>query len=171
MRRVAIFIDGSNLYHSLVELLGHARLDFGKLVEKLAIGYELYRTYYYNAQLNQQADPEAYRAQQRFLSSLRTLPFFELRLGVLKPRGNTWVEKGIDVKVAVDMIGMAYKNQYDVALLVSGDGDYVDCVRAVKDAGNHVVNAYFVSSQSPALRDACDDWICMDKDYLVDVLK
>ena len=155
----------------LVELLGHARLDFGKLVEKLAIGYELP-----NLLLQRPAEPASRsrglsRAQQRFLSSLRALPFFELRLGVLKPRGNTWVEKGIDVKVAVDMIGMAYKNQYDVALLVSGDGDYVDCVRAVKDAGRHVVNAYFVSSQSLALRDACDNWICMDKDYLVDVLK
>lgn len=170
MKRVVIFIDGSNLYHSLINLLGHAKLDFGKFIEKLSSGYELFRTYYYNAQLNQQADPNAYKAQQQFLSSLRSLPFFELRLGVLRPRGDTWVEKGIDVKVAVDMIGMAYKSQYDVALLVSGDGDYVDCVRAVKDAGKHVVNAYFVSSQSQALRDACDDWICMDKNYLDDML-
>jgi len=65
---------------------------------------------------------------------------------------------------------MAYQNQYDVAMLVSGDGDYVDCVRAVKAAGKHVVNAYFISSQSPALKDACDDWVCMDKDYLEDIL-
>lgn len=105
MKRVVIFIDGSNLYHSLVGLLGHAKLDFGKFIGKLSTGYELFRTYYYNAQRNQQADPLAYKSQQQFLSSLRSLPFFELRLGVLRPRGDTWVEKGIDVKVAVDMIG------------------------------------------------------------------
>lgn len=170
LKRVAVFIDGSNLYHTWLSFWGMRGWTSANSLRSWRSATS-YRTYYYNAQLNQQADPEAYRAQQRFLSSLRALPFFELRLGVLKPRGNTWVEKGIDVKVAVDMIGMAYKNQYDVALLVSGDGDYVDCVRAVKDAGRHVVNAYFVSSQSLALRDACDNWICMDKDYLVDVLK
>jgi len=166
MKRAAIFIDGSNLYHSLFDLLGHAKLDFGKLIAKLSTGYELYRTYYYNAQLNQQTDPAGYKGQQKFLSALRALPFFELRLGVLVSRGGAWVEKGIDVKVAVDMVAMAYKEQYDVAMLVSGDGDYVDCVRAVKDAGRHVVNAYFVSTQSVALREACDDWVCIDRAYL-----
>ena len=64
------------------------------------------------------------------------------------------------------MIGMAYRDQYDVAMLVSGDGDYVECVRAVKNAGKHVMNAYFAASQSDALRDVCDDWICIDKNYL-----
>jgi len=170
MKRMAIFIDGSNLYHSLRDLLGHARINYGKLVEKLSDGHELYRTYYYNALLNQQADPGGYQSQQRFLSTLRALPFFELRMGILKQRGSTWVEKGIDVKVAVDMIGMAYQDQYDVAMLVSGDGDYVDCVKAVKAAGKHVVNAFFVSSQSQALRDTCDNWVCMDKDYLKEII-
>jgi uncharacterized LabA/DUF88 family protein len=170
VKRLAIYIDGSNLYHSLLDLLGHAKIDFGDLVEKLSIGYELYRTYYYNAQINQQADPSGYKSQQKFLSALRALPFFELRLGVLRARGNTWIEEGIDVKVAVDMIGMAYQDQYDVAMLVSGDGDYVDCVRAVKGAGKHVVNAYSESSQSQALRDACDNWICMDNEYLKELL-
>ena len=171
MKRIAIFIDGSNLYHSLVDLLGHAKLDYGKFVQKLSQGHEVYRTYYYNIQLNQQADPDAYRSQQRFHSYLRNLPFFELRLGVLRRRGTGWVEKGVDVKVAVDMIGMAYRDQYDVAMLVSGDGDYVECVRAVKDAGKHVMNAYFASSQSDALRDVCDNWICIDKNYLKGLTK
>jgi len=86
VKRIAIFIDGSNLYHSLVDLLGHARLDYGKFVQKLSEGHEVYRTYYYNVQLNQQADPDAYRSQQRFHSYLRNLPFFELRLGVLRTK-------------------------------------------------------------------------------------
>ena len=166
MKRLAIFIDGGNLYHSLVDLLGDAKLDYGKFVTKLSEGYELYRSYYYNVQLNQQDDPNKYKSQQHFHSYLRKLPFFELRLGVLRKRGDTWIEKGVDVKVAVDMISMAHRDQYDVEMLVSGDGDYVECVRATKDAGKHVINAYFVSSQSDALRDVCDDWVCIDKNYL-----
>jgi len=38
MKRVAIFIDGSNLYHSLKHLFGHAKLDFCKFVAKLSSG-------------------------------------------------------------------------------------------------------------------------------------
>jgi uncharacterized LabA/DUF88 family protein len=36
----------------------------------------------------------------------------------------TTVEKGIDVRIALDMIRMAYQNKYDVALLFSQDQDF-----------------------------------------------
>ena len=36
--RVAIFIDGSNLYHSLEENCGRFDLDFGAFAEKLCRG-------------------------------------------------------------------------------------------------------------------------------------
>ncbi len=115
MKRVAIFIDGSNLYYSLKHLFGHAQLDFRKFVAKLSEGYELYRTYYYNASLDQSTNPETYRKQQSFFNHLRELPYFEIRLGVLKQREHGMEEKGVDVMIAVDMLSMAYKNQYDVA--------------------------------------------------------
>ena len=50
-------------------------------------------------------------------------------------------EKAVDVKLATDLIML--RGNYDVAVLVSGDQDYVPAVQAVKDAGKTVVNVAF----------------------------
>jgi len=52
-------------------------------------------------------------------------------------------EKAVDVKLATDMITL--KDIYDVAIIVSGDQDYVPAVEVVKDAGKQVVNAAFLT--------------------------
>ena len=49
--RVAIFIDGSNLYHSLEENCRRFDLDFGAFSSKLSGPRTLFRTYYYNVLL------------------------------------------------------------------------------------------------------------------------
>jgi uncharacterized LabA/DUF88 family protein len=50
-------------------------------------------------------------------------------------------EKGVDVKLATDLIVL--KDIYDVAIIVSGDQDYVPAVQVVKDFGKRVVNVAF----------------------------
>jgi len=50
-------------------------------------------------------------------------------------------EKAVDVKLAVDLIKL--QSIYDVAILVSGDQDYVPAVQAVKDMGKRVINICF----------------------------
>lgn len=50
-------------------------------------------------------------------------------------------EKTVDVNLAVDMFRLS--NNYDLAILVSGDQDYVPAVQAVKDMGKRVVNVSF----------------------------
>lgn len=50
-------------------------------------------------------------------------------------------EKAVDVKLATDLLML--RDIYDIAILVSGDQDYVPAVQVVKDAGKHVVNVTF----------------------------
>ena len=50
-------------------------------------------------------------------------------------------EKSVDVKLASDLIFL--KDIYDVAVVVSGDQDYVPAVELVKDYGKRVVNVAF----------------------------
>jgi len=52
-------------------------------------------------------------------------------------------EKAVDVKLASDMIIL--KDIYDVAVIVSGDQDYVPAVQVVKDFGKRVVNVAFIT--------------------------
>ena len=102
--------------------------------------------------------------QQRFLASLKRVPYLEIKLGRLEPRGGTYVEKGIDVAISVDMLSMAVKNVYDTAILVSCDGDYAHAVDAVKDTGKHVEVACF--KRAYHLRQHADKIIHLDKAVL-----
>ena len=52
-----------------------------------------------------------------------------------------YTEKRVDVSIAVDMVTMAYSGQYDVAYLLSADGDFVPAVQAVRQLGKKVFAA------------------------------
>jgi len=166
--RVTIFIDGSNFYHALMAEMDRADIDFYALARKLCGTRDYIRTYYYNAPLDQTADPRAYAAQQKFFDALHATPYVTLKLGRLVKRSGIYVEKGIDIKIAVDMIGLALKNAYDTAILVSGDGDFADAVEAVKDLGKHVENACPKKSLARHLQQACDKVTILDAAFLED---
>ena len=77
------------------------------------------------------------------------------------------IEKGIDVGLATDMVSNAYKNTYDIALLVSADADFSDALQAVKDTGKHVEVALFgPNSTSRQLRDVADRVVALNANYL-----
>jgi len=161
--RIAIFIDGSNFYHGLKALFGSAKIDFVKLAEKLCAGRKLIRTYYYNVPVNRADGEERYRRQQGFFAKLHGTPYMEVKLGRLVRRGSTMIEKGVDVKLAVDMLNMAFTNIYDTAIVVSGDGDFDSAIYGAKNMGKHVENAYFSSGHSDQLKKACDKFILLDE--------
>lgn len=168
--RVIIFVDGSNLYHGLQNEFGASRLDMAKFVARLCGERRLIRTYYYNAPVNQSDNADAYQAQQRFFDRLREIPYFEVKLGRLEKRpGGVLVEKSVDIMMAVDMLQLAHRNVYDTAIVVSGDGDFSYVVHLVKDLGKHVENAYVQSGQSRVLRDTCDRFIPLTREFLRDV--
>lgn len=163
------FIDGSNLYHSLRQHYGRTNIDFVELCSRLANGRDLVRAYYYNAAIDQQRDPERYANQLRFFDRMRRIPRLEVRLGTLVYRADPEVppyEKGIDVRIATDMLTHAFRANYDVAILVSGDTDFADAIQAVKDLGRNVEVALFGNpASSRRLRDVADDVIPLGPPY------
>jgi uncharacterized LabA/DUF88 family protein len=166
---VAVFIDGSNLYHSLEENCKRYDVDFAAFAEKLCKGRALFRTYYYNVLRDADRNPQAYQDQQKFLSALYSTPYLEVRLGSSKVRGNVVVEKGIDVMLATDLLRLAWDSIYDVAILVSGDGDFAYAVQAVKDTGKHVEIAAFPSNLSLDLANVADDRQLLTPEYFTDL--
>lgn len=162
-----IFIDGSNFYHALKGSGYDPSIDFSYLCDRL-VGNdrELIRVYYYNSPLNENENKEKYKKQQRFFEYLRKLDYFELRLGRLEKRPSGFVEKGVDVKIATDMLWYGLQDLYDVAVLISGDGDFAYVVKRVKDLGKHVEVAYPDRTKLYHLREACDKFILLDQQYL-----
>ena len=163
--RVAIFIDGSNLYHALRENLGRTDLNFSEFAQKLIGERRLFRIYYYNIPQDPGRYPDASREQQEFLTILRNSPYLEVRLGTMKVTQGVTVEKGVDVMLATDLLQFAWDGLYDVAVLVSGDGDFAPAVQAVKNKGKHVELAYFERNVSKELLEVADDRHLLDRAF------
>jgi uncharacterized LabA/DUF88 family protein len=165
MDRVCIFIDGSNLYYQLKELDAKVKIDYHQFSLALTgADRKLIRAYYYICPpINPQQD--SYNDQQKFLLYLSNTPYMQVQYGNLEIRGETQVEKGIDVRIAIDMVSLAYTNAYDAAVLVSNDADWIPAVAKVKDLGKHVEYAY-LSRKTAQLVDACDRIVQIDKQIL-----
>lgn len=74
------------------------------------------------------------------------------------PRTKSRKSKGVDISLATDMLQHAHRDNYDIAVIVGGDGDYVPLVEAVKAEGKRVVLWALPSGLSPALRKAADHY-------------
>jgi uncharacterized LabA/DUF88 family protein len=121
--------------------------------------------YYYNVLRDPDRNVQAYQDQQKFLIALHNTPYLEVRLGSSKLRGDVAVEKGVDIMVATDLLKLAWDDLYDVAILVSGDGDFAYAVQAVKNLGKHVEVAAFPANLSWELSSVADDRELFTPDY------
>ncbi|MEA3442839.1 MAG: NYN domain-containing protein [Chloroflexota bacterium] len=163
--RVAIFIDGSNLYHALRSNFKRYDLNFAEFSNKLCGPRQLFRIYYYNIMQDESQYPESYREQQDFLEALHHVPNLEVRLGSTKMAQGILVEKGIDIMLATDLLHFAWTDLYDVAVLVSGDGDFAYALQTAKNMGKHVEVAYFENNISKSLLDIADQWHFLNRAF------
>ncbi len=163
--RVAIFIDGSNLYHALKSNFNRYDLNFTEFVNKLCGTRPLFRAYYYNVLQDAVQRADAHRDQQDFLAALRETPYLEVRLGGTKLAQGVTVEKGIDVMLVTDLLNFAWRDLYDVAVVVSGDADFAYALQAVKNLGKYVEIACFESNVSRDLLDVADSKQVLDRDF------
>jgi uncharacterized LabA/DUF88 family protein len=157
--RVFVFIDGSNFYHSLVKSFGSAKLNLEHFTQTLNAKGTIEKIFYYTATLNMSENSNAYSAQQRFLSKISQIKNLSVFLGRLEKRGNTKVEKGVDFKLAVDLITNAFNDKYDIAIIVSNDSDFVPAIEEVQNLGKKVWNVTFPKTQSYHLNQICDKTI------------
>lgn len=163
--RVAIFIDGSNLYHALQNNFKRHDLNFAEFAHKLCGQRRLFRIYYYNVLQDPTHWPDAHREQQEFLDGLRKTPYLEVRLGSTKMAQGVPVEKGIDVMLATDLLHFAWNGLYDVAVLVSGDSDFAYVLQATKNIGKHIEVAYFERTISKDLLSVADYYHLLNQSF------
>lgn len=166
--KVAVFIDGANLLHGLSQDFKRIDVDFEKLVAKLIGTRSLTRVYYYTAIIDQTVNPSQYQKQLRFLDAMKKKSYFSVVLGRLESRGGTYIEKGVDIALAIDLLDLAYHQTYDTAILITGDGDFSRAVEIVQRMGKHVENACTKSHLSNHLQSTCDRTLIFDAQFLGD---
>ena len=164
--RIIVFIDGSNVYHIVKALLPDKKqfdFSFERLLIHILGNRKLVRFYYYNAPLDRRKDEKSYMKQQRFFDKIRKMPkckFVLCRMQKRKVDGKIIYEvKEDDIRLAVDMVKLAYNNAYDTAILVSSDGDFVPAIQAVKEIGKNVENIGFENRVSYHLQQESDKFV------------
>ncbi|OGL21439.1 MAG: hypothetical protein A3G44_17270 [Candidatus Rokubacteria bacterium RIFCSPLOWO2_12_FULL_73_47] len=161
------FIDLMNLYESLGQQGLNTNLDYYRFSCKMAEPHRrLIRCHVYTGAYDQTREPDRYGKQVAFFNRVHRMPFVTLKTRPLLSRGGTYIQKGVDTLIATDMVSMAFLNHYDIALLVSGDGDLAPAVEAVKAAGKQIVVAAFPRSRSTAIGNAADYEIVLNAAYL-----
>ena len=146
--RVAVFIDGNNLFHAA--RFHNIDIDYNKLLRVLLGDGRLLRAFFYTG-----VDTNAER-QQGFLLWMRRNGFRVIQKE-LKTFYDGTRKANLDVEIAVDMLSLA--GRYDTAVLVSGDEDFVYAVNAVAYKGCRVEVAGFRSNTAPKLIDVADYFI------------
>lgn len=149
--RVAIFIDGSNLFYAALQL--GVEIDYTKLLCKLTAGSRLLRAFFYTGV------DRTNEKQQGFLLWMRRNGYRVIAKDLVQlPDGSK--KANLDVEIAVDM--MALVGSYDTAVLVSGDGDLAYAVNAVSYRGARVEVVSLRTMTSDSLINVSDRYIDLE---------
>jgi len=130
-QRIALFIDGGNLYHAAKKL--GFKVDYHRLKEYFVPpGKELYKAFYYTASDSSQA------FIMRIIDWLRHNGF-EVTTKEVKGFGSS-MKGNLDIELAIDTL--KHEDHYDLAIIFSGDGDFTYCVKELQKRGKtvHVVS-------------------------------
>jgi len=149
--RVAIFIDGNNLFHAARS--AGVEIDYAKLLNFLRGESPLLRAFFYTG-----VDERAER-QQGFLLWMRRNGYRVVQKE-LKTFPDGTKKANLDVEIAVDMLSLV--GNYDTAILVSGDEDFAYAINVVAYKGVRVEVAGFRGNTSPRLIDVADRFIDFD---------
>ena len=147
-KRIVFFFDGFNLWHALDhnpalrnknQYHKYKWLNLHRLAQCFVPEKEIAGLYYFTALAVW--DPNKVARHKTYISALRSVGAkiifgnFKLRdkkchlcQGIYK----AYEEKHTDVNIAITLFQSALKDEYDTAIIVSGDSDLVPAIEAVK---------------------------------------
>ncbi len=174
VERIMVFIDGMNFRRAWISVCTErgmprrTRFDVVKLrnlLSALSPDREVVRIHYYSSTIPPKdskyynnlnsIDPRGFNGMLKrkgykcFILKNRVrhekCPLCGERFPIVK-------EKGVDVMIALDMMMKGIENAFDVALLVSGDADFIPVVNLLTKKGKKVEVAQFSNAISWFLR-------------------
>jgi len=158
--RVMMFVDGENLAKRYGAILktdaprSHVAYEpdvyvWSRYATRINGPQDFIRRYYYTSAPGDQPSRDAIAERLRELGIEAPRVFYRSRNGR---------SKRVDITLATDMLTHAHRENYDIAILVAGDEDYVPLVEAVKGEGRRVVLWFVPDGLSPALRSSVDHY-------------
>ena len=131
MKRIAVFVDGSNFYYTQKKL--GWEVDSERLLDYCKEYGEVVEAVYYTGASNEGNQRKfhdwlAYNGYSLVTKPLKTI--YDQATGQTTQRAN------LDIEIVLDMFNMI--DRYDMAILVSGDGDFERALQQLKSRGKEV---------------------------------
>jgi uncharacterized LabA/DUF88 family protein len=146
-KNVAVFVDVANIFYA-AKAAG-VDIDYVTLLKAGSAGRDLVRAYAYTG-----LDPDN-ENQRNFHDFLRRSGYKVVSKDIRK-YGDGKVKANLDIELVVDMMKTA--RNLDVAIVVSGDGDFAPAIRAVQEMGVRVEVVSFRGNTSSDLMDVADQF-------------
>ena len=170
MPKSVLFIDGENFLHKIEEVLKKesvkfdkdqiAYIDLNKLFESPLKGVSVTGRLFYVARLHLHPDTkkkseELIKLQRKLRNNLVHLGYEFIIAGNVRAQKvgarTIFREKGVDVKIAVDMVSMACDKKLDTAILCSSDSDLQPAIIELKKRNVEVIYLGFEVSPNKGL--------------------
>jgi uncharacterized LabA/DUF88 family protein len=174
MSKTIAFIDGENFRHKVEEVLktGHkdlssvdfAEIDLLGLLDKVLKKYKISEKRYYGAKIRQHSDTpkksqELIILQRRLKTNLEKQGFTYIIAGNVRAQsvrmdGATRLifrEKGVDVRIAVDLVTLACDKKMNVAILCSSDSDLQPAITELRKRKVKIIYLGFQISPNKGL--------------------
>ena len=144
-KNVAVFVDVANIFYA-AKAAG-ADIDYVTLLKAAVAGRDFVRAYAYTG-----LDPD--NENQRNFHSFLARHGYKVVSKDIRKYGDGKVKANLDIELVVDMMKTA--RNLDVAIVVSGDGDFAPAIRAVQEMGVRVEVISFRGNTSSDLIEVAD---------------
>lgn len=150
--KTIVYVDGFNFYYGCIKGTPYRWLDLRQFARKMLPRDEIVGIKYFTAMVQARpSDPDAPARQKTYLRALQTLPELKIYYGqfltteiwaarvhppkVGRSKVKVWKteEKGSDVNLATHLLVDAYEGNYELAVVVSNDGDLKGPVEHVRN--------------------------------------
>jgi uncharacterized LabA/DUF88 family protein len=146
-KNVAVFVDVANIFYA-AKAAG-VDIDYVTLLKAASAGRDLVRAYAYTG-----LDPE--NENQRNFHSFLARNGYKVVSKDIRKYGDGKVKANLDIELVVDMMKTA--RNLDIAIVVSGDGDFAPAIRAVQEMGVRCEVISFRGNTSSDLIDVADQF-------------
>lgn len=180
MTKCVLLIDGENFLYKIKEVLKQenlfpnktslATIDLGKLFNEPLKGLAINRKIFYAARLHIHPETEKksgdlIKLQRKLRNNLVNQGYeFVIAGNVRAQKVDSRIvfrEKGVDVKIAVDLVSLACDKKLTTAILCSSDSDLQPAVKEIKERGVEVIYLGFEASPNKGLTYTTDRTILL----------